>query len=135
MADPLLLFGTKRMSLVRMTLLFQLISLGLKASQGVSPSERAVNILVLDIDTTSEELFEDLPWLKEQFDYSSLRGFRLMPVLVFDSRKDDVENLGDKPIATTLEEVISGEFKPYGYDLAKKNPLEEFLSVLEGYEE
>ena len=58
-----------------------------------------------------------------------------MPVLVFDSRKDDVENLGDKPIATTLEEVISGEFKPYGYDLAKKNPLEEFLSVLEGYEE
>ena len=135
MPDPLLIFATKRMSPLRLALVSRLSSLGLNAALGVSPSEKAVNILALDTETTPEELYEDLPWLKEQFDYSSYRGFRLMPMLVFDSRKDDVENLDEKPIARILEEVISGEFKPYGYDLAKENPLEEFLSVLEGYEE
>ncbi len=113
----------------------ELVAIGLGASKGTKPSEKGINVLLLDVKTSPEELYTDLPWLKDQFDYSSYHGFRLLPFLVFDSRKEDIENLEEEPIADTLEEVISGEFKPYGYDLAKKNPLEEFLSVLEGYEE
>ena len=135
MNDPLLLFASKRLLPFGNKLLPELRGLGLDASFGTSPKEGAVHVLLLDSKTSPEELYQDIPWLKEQFDYSSLRGFRLMPFLLFDSRKEDVENLDGEPIEETLEEVISGEFKPYGYDEAKANPLEEFLSVLEEYEE
>lgn len=135
MPDPLFLFSANRMDSFAEKLVPELVAIGLDASKGTKPSEKAINVLLLDVKTSPEELYTDLPWLKDQFDYSSYRGFRLLPFLVFDSRKEDVENLNEEPIADTLEEVISGEFKPYGYDLAKKNPLEEFLSVLEGYEE
>ncbi len=135
MKDPLLLFAPKRLLPFAERLLGELSGLGLAASAGLLPAEGAVHVLVLDPKTSPDELYADIPWLKEQFEYSSLRGFRLMPFLVYDSAKEDVENLDEEPIAETLEEVISGEFKPYGYDLAKKNPLEEFLSVLEEYDE
>ncbi len=135
MKDALLLFSPKRLLPFAAQLVEELQALQLRASIGESPKPSAVHILLLDPKTGPEELYEDVPWLKEQFDYSSLRGFRMMPFLVFDSAVDDVENLDDEPIGQTLEEVISGEFKPYGYDKAKKNPLEEFLSVLEEYEE
>ena len=135
MNDPLLLFGPKRLLPFAESLLLELKALGLNASLGNSPEQGAVHLLLLDAKTGPEELYADVPWLKEQFDFSSLRGFRMMPFLVFDSRVEDVESLDDEPIAETLEEVISGEFKPYGYDKAKKNPLEEFLSVLEEYDE
>ncbi len=135
MNDPLFLFGPKRLLPFIERLVDELQALDLKAAVGTSPKEGAVHILVMDVKTGPEELYADVPWIKEQFDYSSLRGFRMMPFLVFDSSVDDVENLDDEPIAESLDEVISGEFKPYGYDKAKKNPLEEFLSVLEEYDE
>lgn len=135
MNDPLLLFASKRLRPFEEKLVGELQALGLSASIGLTPAEGAVHVLILDSQTSPEELYGDIPWLKEQFDYSSLRGFRLMPFLVYDSSTEDVENLDDEPIGETLEEVISGEFKPYGYDKAKANPLEEFLSVLEEYEE
>lgn len=135
MNDPLLLFGPKRLLPFGERLVKELQSLHLDASLGKSPTDGAVHILLLDSQTSPEELYEDVPWLKAQFDFSSYRGFRMMPFLVFDSNKEDVEELDEEPIGETLEEVISGEFKPYGYDLAKKNPLEEFLSVLEEYDE
>ena len=135
MKDPLLLFAPKRLLPFGERLLVELRGLDLDVSIGASPKEGSVHILLLDSKTSPDELYQDIPWLKEQFDYSSLRGFRLMPFLVFDSREEDVENLDGQPIEETLEEVISGEFKPYGYDKAKENPLEEFLSVLEEYDE
>ena len=135
MNDPILLFAPNRLLPYEERILPELVSLGLKANKGEAPDTKAVQLLLLDPKTSPEELYTDLPWLKEQFDYSSFRGFRLMPFLIYDSRVDDVENLDDEPIGEIFVDVLSGEFKPYGYDLAKKNPLEEFLSVLEGYEE
>ena len=135
MSDPLYLHGPQRLLPFRRKLVEELRTLGLEVELGLQPVEGAIHVLVMDVKTSPDELYADVPWLKEQFDFSSLRGFRLMPFLVYDSNVDDVENLDDEPIAETLEEVISGEFKPYGYDRAKKNPLEEFPSVLEEYDE
>ena len=135
MAENLLLFGPKRLIPFAKHLESEFAALSLNAKCASLPSIDCVNVLLLDPKTSPEELYKDLPWLKEQFEYSSLRGFRLLPFLIFDSQTENVEELDDQPIAEVLEEVLSGEFKPYGYDKAKKNPLEEFLSVLEEYEE
>jgi len=135
MAENLLLFGPKRLAPFAKNLENEFATLGLNAKCASSPRTDCINVLLLDPKTSPEELYKDLPWLKEQFEYSSLKGFRLLPFLVFDSQKENVEELDDQPIAEVLEEVLSGEFKPFGYDKAKKNPMEEFLSVLEEYEE
>ena len=92
-------------------------------------------LLLLDLDSSAEEIFSSAPFLKEQFDYSSFRAMRLMPFLVYHGNDGDIEEMVEGGLADTLEEVISGEFKPYGFDLDTENPLAEFESVLENYEE
>ena len=92
-------------------------------------------LLFFDMDSTPEEIYDCSPWLKEQFDYSSLKALRLMPFLFYESSKGSVEEQVDEYLADTLEEVISGEFKPYGFDLDAEDPLLEFDSVYETYEE
>lgn len=99
------------------------------------PEDGSLVLLFLDMESTPEEIYASAPWLKEQFDYSSFKALRLMPFLLYRSCLGDVEEQVDEHLADTLEEVISGEFKPYGYDLDDENPLREFESVLENYEE
>jgi hypothetical protein len=99
------------------------------------PEDGALVLLFLDMESTPEEIYASALWLKEQFDYSSFKALRLMPFLLYRSSLGDVEEQVDEHLADTLEEVISGEFKPYGYDLDDENPLREFASVLENYEE
>ena len=58
-----------------------------------------------------------------------------MPFLIFASSKGSIEDQVEDGFAEVLEEVVSGEFKPYGYDVDAEDPLLEFASVLETYEE
>ena len=100
-----------------------------------TPTDGSLVLLFLDMDSSPEEIYESAPWLKEQFEYSSFKALRLMPFLLYRSNLGSVEDQVEEHLADTLEEVLSGEFKPYGYDLDAENPLEEFPSVLENYEE
>ena len=100
-----------------------------------TPIDGSLVLLFLDMDSNPEEIYESAPWLKEQFEYSSFKALRLMPFLLYRSNLGSVEDQVEEHLADTLEEVLSGEFKPYGYDLDAENPLEEFPSVLENYEE
>ena len=100
-----------------------------------SPKDGSLVLLFLDMESTEGEIYAAAPWLKEQFEYSSLLALRLMPFLLYRSSKGSVEDQVEESLADTLESVISGEFKPYGFDLDAKEPLAEFESVLEGYEE
>ena len=100
-----------------------------------APKDGSLVMLLLDMKSSEDEFFASAPWLKEQFDYSSLRALRLMPFLVYRSSEGDIEEQVEENLADTLEAVISGEFKPYGYDLDAIDPLKEFASVLENYEE
>ena len=99
------------------------------------PHDGSLVLLLLDMASKSEEIFASAPWLKEQFDYSSFKALRLMPFLLYSSSLGSVEDQVEERLSDTLEEVVSGEFKPYGYDLDADDPLLEFPSVLETYEE
>lgn len=103
----------------------------------VDPShlEGKLVLLLLDLDSSVEEIYASAPFIKEQYDYSSLKAMRLMPFLIFASSKGSIEDQVEDGFAEVLEEVISGEFKPYGYDVDAEDPLFEFASVLETYEE
>ena len=100
-----------------------------------SPKDYSLVLFCLDMDSTEDEIYESAPWLKEQFDYSSLKGLRLMPFLLYHSSEGDIEDQVEENLAETIEAVFSGEFKPYGFDLDSPTPLGEFDTVLHNYEE
>ncbi len=73
------------------------------------------NLLVVVLLTPSskpEDLFSCFPWLKSQFELSSFKGFRLMPLLAFDPKETDIEKAYEGELGETMEKVFSGEFKP-----------------------
>lgn len=88
-------------------------------------------IVLLTPNVKSEELFSSFPWLKEQFALSSYKGFRLMPLIAFDPSKVDIEKAYEGEFGETMEEVFSGEFKPFGWDVTKKGVDSEFFRILE----
>ena len=99
-----------------------------------SPKENDFVLLILSSDTTKESLLSSCPFLLEQFELSSFKGFRLMPVLVYSS-KVGLDETWDSGVGDIYDELISGEFKPFGFDLDSKDPLKEFPRILEEYSE
>lgn len=67
-------------------------------------------------ETATSESFLSLPWLKEQEEYSSYPYLRVLPFFVYSSSKGDVEELFEEGLGDEIEEVFSGEFKPFGFD-------------------
>ncbi|MCR5079322.1 MAG: hypothetical protein K6B65_05350 [Bacilli bacterium] len=117
------------------TLLLSLNNEGYNAVLGSSsPKQEDFVLLILSEDTDKESLLSCCPFLKEQFDLSSYHGFRLMPVLFFSSKKG-LEKTWESGVGDIYDELISGEFKPFGYDEDDKSPLREFPRILEEYSE
>ena len=100
-----------------------------------APKDGSLVLLMLDMDATAEEIFDAFPWIQEQFHFSSLKALRLMPFLFYHSRLGDVEEQAENGLTDALEAVLSGEFKPFGYDLDALEPLKEFPSGYLTYEE
>ena len=97
---------------------------------------KKIVLVLLTKDSVEKELYSSFPWLKEQNDFSSYRGFRLMPLFAYDSTKEDPEKIFEGEFGEMMEEVFSGEFKPFGWDLSEKKMSPEFVRVLEeGYSE
>ena len=90
-------------------------------------------MLILSDNVEMEDLFLVAPWLKKQYEYCSYPHLKLMPVFVYDSTKVDPEEAFEGKVGELYEELMSGEFKPFGFDKAKENPLEEFPRILDEY--
>ncbi len=90
-----------------------------------------VTLILINIYSKEETLFSSLPWLKEQFLYSSLKGFRLFPVLAYSPSKEDPEALFDGELGQVYEDVFSGEFKPFGWNEESDTLDPEFKRILE----
>ena len=92
---------------------------------------KKVTLILINIYSKEETLFSCLPWLKDQFGYSSLKGFRLFPILVYSPSKEDPEVLFEGELGELYENVFSGEFKPFGWN-EESNVLDpEFKRILE----
>ena len=136
MSNTMYLAYSRRQSDTAQKILSLLIQAGYDAkSLQNSPKDGDLVLLLLDMESREDELFASFPWLRDQFEFSSLRALRLMPFLVYRSSEGDIEEQVENCLADTLESVISGEFKPYGFDIDAEDPLKEFASVLENYEE
>lgn len=93
-----------------------------------------VALVFLGVEITPEMLFSAFPWLKEEYARSSCKYLRLMPFIAYHPKKENIDDLWENGIGETYEEVFSGEFKPYGWDLDDEETIKEFLRVYEeGY--
>ena len=95
----------------------------------IDPAE--LTLILINIYSKEETLFASLPWLKEQYGYSSLKGFRLFPILVYSPSKEDPEALFEGELGELYEKVFSGEFKPFGWNEESDALDPEFKRILE----
>ena len=103
------------------------------ASNPIDPAR--IVILILYKGSSLDGLFANNPWLKEQFEYCSYPYLRLLPFVPYHSKSEDFDALWEENIEDVYENLISGEFKPYGWDLDDPNSKAEFARILEEYEE
>lgn len=103
------------------------------SKESVDPSH--VTLLFLSLKTTAKSLLRQLRWLKEQLAFSSIQGFRLMPFIPYHAAIEDIDELWEAHIGEVYEEIFSGEFKPYGWDLDDESTINEFRRILEEYSE
>ena len=92
---------------------------------------KKVTLILINIYSKEESLFSCLPWLKDQFGFSSLKGFRLFPILVYSPSKEDPETLFEGELGELYENVFSGEFKPFGWNEESDVLDSEFKRILE----
>lgn len=92
---------------------------------------KKVILILININSKEETLFSSLSWLKDQFGYSSLKGFRLFPILVYSPSKEDPEALFEGEFGRLYENVFSGEFKPFGWNEESGVLDPEFKRILE----
>lgn len=94
-----------------------------------------VTLVFLGLNTTAKSLLKAQPWLKQQFEFSSIQGLRVMPFIPYHASFEDIDELWEARIGEVYEEIFSGEFKPYGWDLDHEDTIIEFKRVLEEYSE
>ena len=90
-----------------------------------------ITLLFLTPGVTVDELFEAFPWLKQEHERSSSPYLRLFPFIPYHPGREDIDDLFEEGLGEVYEEIFSGEFKPYGWDLDDENTVQEFERVLE----
>lgn len=97
--------------------------------------ESKVILILLSEKTIEEDLFKEIPFLQEQWKYSSRKHLKLMPFFVYHSSKENPEKAFEEHVMDIYEDIFSGEFKPYAWDLDSDHPEVEFERVLDEYSE
>lgn len=92
-------------------------------------------ILLPFVIETKKEDFLSLSFLKNQYEKSTIQHLKIMPVFIYDSRQINSEEAFEDKIGEIYDDVFSGEFKPFGFDVEDKYPLKEFERILEQYDE
>ncbi len=92
--------------------------------------ENRVALLIFYKGVSKDKMLEEIKWLANQNERSSIKYLRLFPIFLFDKEEDiekDIDNYVD-----AFDDFISGEFKPYGFALDKPNKyIVEFNKILE----
>lgn len=103
------------------------------ADRSIDP--KAILGVVMTGQTKPESLIAHNPWIQQQFLRSSVVGLRVLPLVIYDSGKEDLEQVWEN-VEKIYSVLFSEEFKPYAFDLAKKEEsLVEFTRVIEEYYE
>ena len=74
--------------------------------------------IVLSKETDQDELLEENPWIEKEFVYAKNTHLRVLPIILYDSTLEDLDEIFEKHIAEIVDDLFSDEFKPLAYDLA-----------------
>jgi hypothetical protein len=74
--------------------------------------------IVLTKATDEDELLEENPWIEKEFVYSKNTHLRVLPIIVYDSTLEDLDDIYEKSISEIYDDLFSDEFKPLAYDIA-----------------
>jgi hypothetical protein len=74
--------------------------------------------IVLTKQTVEDELLEENPWIEKEFVYSKNTHLRVLPIVVYDSTLEDLDDIYDKNVSEICDDLFSDEFKPLAYDIA-----------------
>lgn len=94
-----------------------------------------VLLLLLNRNSRKEAIEKESPWIKNQFDFSSIPHLKIMPVFLYHPEDGDPEVQFENTVLDIYEELFSGEFKPFAWNLDENEPDKEFLRVLDEYSE
>ncbi len=95
--------------------------------------EEGLVLIPFTSSTDEADLLSTLGFLRRQKDFSSIPYLKIMPVFLYHSSKEDPEVAFEGNAGKVYEDIFSGEFKPYGWDLDAIHPEIEFDRVLESY--
>lgn len=101
----------------------------------VSIVRERVILLPLTIHSEKKTLMEENLWLKDQYRNSSVLHLKVMPVFLYHGKDEDAETLFEENVQDLYEEIFSGEFKPFAWNLDSEAPVAEFERVLNEYSE
>lgn len=92
--------------------------------------ENRVALLIFYKGVSKDKMLEEIKWLANQNERTSIKYLRLFPIFLFD-KEEDIEKDIDSYV-DAFDDFISGEFKPYGFVLDKPNKyIVEFNKILE----
>lgn len=99
-----------------------------------NPISDDVILAMFTKQTEESQFLSSLPWLKKEREFSSISHLKVMPFFIYDSKVDDPEKIFESKTGELYENIFSGEFKPFGWDI---NSLDhkEFIRVLAEYSE
>lgn len=90
-----------------------------------------VTLVFLTPGVALDDLFDAFPWLKQEHERSSSPYLRLFPFIPYHPSRENIDDLFEEGLGEVYEELFSGEFKPYGWDLDDESTIQEFERVLE----
>jgi hypothetical protein len=90
--------------------------------------------IVLTATTSEDKLLKENPWIGKELQRSDETKLRVLPFIIYNSKKEKLEDIWEKNIQGIYEHLFSDEFKPLAYDLADI-PLsnQEFRRLLQLY--
>jgi hypothetical protein len=92
-------------------------------------------VILFLFDSNSKDIIHFFPWMREQNRNSTLPYLKILPIFFYHGKDIDPEAYFEETIQEVYEEIFSGEFKPFGFDLDSINPLMEFDTILDNYQE
>jgi hypothetical protein len=91
-----------------------------EVASGTVDFNRIIGV-VLTKETDEDELLEENPWIEKEFVYSKNTHLRVLPIILYDSTLEDIDEIYEKHISEIYDDLFSDEFKPLAYDIAYPN--------------
>jgi hypothetical protein len=90
--------------------------------------------VVMTASTEKDRLLKENPWLQKELFRSGEARLKVLPFIIYDSKKEKLDDVWDKSVSKIYEGLFSDEFKPLAFDLSDaEQGSGELLRILQLY--